>query len=255
MTLFQQTPVKFQLSALVAVLALGYSCWLGGQWWQWAIAVGGYFLYGCVGIVVGYHRYFTHKSFKLSKWKERVIAFIGHLACTGSVISWVAQHIEHHRWSDTDKDPHSPQNGMLHMLTLGYRHSYKSRSRIVLRLAHDPFYRALHNYFLLIQTVWMGFLFATFGVDGVLFGHLVPIAFVVIGSAMTNLLGHTVGAQRYDTKDDSKNSMIAALVSWGEGWHNNHHRYPGRPNFGEKWWEVDIAWYVIWLIKDKRSHD
>lgn len=250
MTLFQQTPVKFQLSALVAVLSFAYACWIGGEWWQWAIGVAGYFVYGCVGIVVGFHRYFTHKSFTLSKWKERVLALIGHLAGTGSLISWVAQHIEHHKWSDTDKDPHSPRNGIVPMLTQGYKHSYKTRSRSVLRLAQDPYYRALHNYFLLIQIVWMAMLFALFGFGGVLFGHLVPIALVVFGSALTNLLGHTIGTQRYDTKDDSRNSFIAALFSWGEGWHNNHHRYPGRANFGEKWWEIDIAWYVIKIIRN-----
>jgi stearoyl-CoA desaturase (delta-9 desaturase) len=100
----------------------------------------------------------------------------------------------------------------------------------------------------------MGLFFAAFGLDGVLFGHVIPVAFVVIGSALNNLLGHKIGTQRYDTGDDSKNSVIVALFSWGEGWHNNHHKYPSRASIGEKWWEIDIAWYVILLIKDKRSH-
>lgn len=251
MTLFQQTPIKFQLSALVAVLALAYACWVGGEWWQWVLAFAGYFVYGCIGIVVGFHRYLAHGSFKLSKWKERVIVFIGHMAGTGSAISWVAQHIEHHKHSDTAQDPHSPRNGILAMLTLGYQHAYKTRSRTVLRMAHDPFYRTLHNYFMLIQLGWMAALFVAFGLDGVLFGHLLPVAFVVVGSALTNLLGHTIGTQRYDTKDDSRNSFIAAMLSWGEGWHNNHHRYPGRANFGEKWWELDVSGLMIRLIADK----
>lgn len=250
MTIFQQTPIKFQISALVAVLALCFAAWHGGSALQWGIAVAGYFVYGCVGIVVGFHRYLTHGSFKLSKWKERPIVFIGHLAGTGSAISWVAWHIQHHKWSDTEKDPHSPRNGIFNMLTLGYRHSYKTRSRTVLRMARDPFYRFLHNYMLLVQAAWMAMIWAAFGLEWVLFGHLVPVAFVVIGSALTNLLGHTVGTQRYDTKDDSKNSLISALLSWGEGWHNNHHRFPGRARFGEKWWELDVSWLVIRLIRD-----
>ncbi len=253
MTIFQQTPVKFQLSALVSVLALGYAVVHGGEAWQWLLAVTLYFLYGCVGIVVGFHRYLTHGSFKLSKWKERVVVLLGHMAGTGSAISWVAQHIEHHKHSDTARDPHSPRNGVGRMLTLAYTHSYRTRSRTVLRMAHDPFYRALHNYFMLIQLGWVSTLFVAFGVEGVLFGHLVPISFVVIGSALTNLLGHTIGAQRYATGDDSKNSLLVALFSWGEGWHNNHHRYPARARFGEKWWEIDIAWYVISLIADRSA--
>lgn len=248
MTLFQQTPIKFRLSALAAVLALAYALWHGGEWWQWAIAFAGYFLYGCVGIVVGFHRYLTHRSFKLSKWKERVVVLLGHLAGTGSAISWVAMHLEHHKYSDEMRDPHSPRNGLLPMLTLGYGESFKTRSRAILRMARDPFYRALHNYMMLLQLAWMAAIYALFGVEGVLFGHLVPVAFVVIGSALTNLLGHTVGAQRYDTGDDSRNSLVAALISWGEGWHNNHHRYPGRARFGEMWWEIDISWLVIRLV-------
>lgn len=249
MSIFRHTFAKFRFSAFLAVAALTYAVVIGGTWQEWAVGVGGYFLYGCVGIVVGFHRFLCHRSFKLAKWKERVIVTLGHMAGTASAISWVAKHIEHHRYSDTAKDPHSPRNGVWKMLTLGYKTSASVRSKAVLRLARDPYYRALHEHYFLIHLVWIAFLFVVFGVRGVLFGHLVPVAFVVLGSAVANLLGHTLGSVRYDTNDDSTNSFLAAILTWGEGWHNNHHRYPGRPNFGERWWEIDVAWYVIRLIK------
>jgi stearoyl-CoA desaturase (delta-9 desaturase) len=92
-------------------------------------------------------------------------------------------------------------------------------------------------------------LYTLFGFEWVLFGHFVPVAFVFLISGASNLFGHWSGTQRYDTNDNSKNNPLMAFLSWGEGWHNNHHRFPSRPNFGEKWWELDISWMIIRLVK------
>jgi len=253
-TLFQHTFLKFRISAFVALAALVYAMTLHAEPWQWAVGVFGYFVYGCVGIVVGFHRYLSHRSFKMPMWKERIVVTLGHMAGTASAISWVAKHLDHHRFSDTEKDPHTPHNGIWGMLTFGYKSKASARNKMVLRLARDPYYRALHKYYFLLHFGWMAALFAAFGFEGVLFGHLVPVAFVFLGSAASNLLGHTIGKQRYETHDDSTNSMLGAILTWGEGWHNNHHRYPSRPNSGEYWWEIDIAWYVIRLIRERNQH-
>lgn len=246
---FMMTPLKFRLAGVLVISMLAYALYQGGSAANWAIAVALYFLYGCVGIAVTFHRYLAHKSFVMPLWKERILAFFGHLAGTGSAISWVAEHLNHHKFSDTEKDPHSPTNGALKMWMLDYKISQTSRSKTVFRMARDPFYRMLHKYFLALHAVWVLALYILLGFDGVLFGHFVPVAFVFLGSAAANFFGHSHGTQRYATRDNSKNNPVLAFFSWGEGWHNNHHRFPGRPNFGEKWWELDVSWIVIRLIK------
>ena len=251
--MFSLGATAFRLVGLASVLGLLGAIYAGGTVYQWALSLTLYFLYGCVGIAVTYHRYLAHRSFEMPKWRERILVLIGHLAGTGSAISWVSEHHQHHRFSDTAKDPHSPRNGLWRALTLDYIHTTSPmqvrHNRTAIHLARDGFYRFLHDYYLLLHGVWVACLYTLFGVDGVLFGHVVPVACVVIASVLTNFLGHAIGSQRYATNDDSKNSAVTASFSWGEGWHNNHHRYPGRPKFGEKWYEVDISWLVIRLVR------
>ena len=248
-SLFTMTLWKFRFMGAFSIGMLAFALYQGGSFTNWAIAIAMYFLYGCIGITVTFHRYLAHRSFKMSIWKERLFVFIGHLAGTDSAISWVAEHLNHHKFSDTPNDPHSPRNGALKLLILAYNTTHTPRSKTVLRLMRDPFYRALHKYFLLLHVVWMLGLYALFSFEGVLFGHLVPVSFVFLISGASNLFGHLYGTQRYDTHDDSKNNPLMALFSWGEGWHNNHHRFPSRPNFGEKWWELDVSWMVIRLVQ------
>jgi len=247
---FTMTPVKFRLMGLISMGLLSFALYQGGSVANWLTAVFLYFLYGCVGIAVTFHRYLAHKSFVMPRWKECTLALMGHLAGTGSAISWVAEHINHHKFSDTEKDPHSPRNGALKMWLLDYSVSHTSRSKTVFRLARDPFYRALHKYYLLLHAVWVLGLYFMFGLEGLLFGHFVPVALVFLGSGAANFFGHTHGTQRYATHDDSKNNPLLSLFVWGEGWHNNHHRFPSRPNFGEKWWELDMSWVVIRLVRN-----
>jgi stearoyl-CoA desaturase (delta-9 desaturase) len=137
------------------------------------------------------------------------------------------------------------------MWLLDYSTPKMPRSKAVLRLAKDPFYKALHNYYLLVHIVWVTSIYFAFGFHGVLFGHLVPVSFVFLASGAANFFGHKWGGQRYATHDDSTNNLPVALLSWGEGWHNNHHRFPARANFGEKWWELDVSWLVIKAVRSK----
>jgi fatty-acid desaturase len=246
---FMMTPLKFKLMGVFSIIMLVYALYQGGSITDWLTAAIIYFIYGCIGITVTFHRYLAHKSFTMSLWKERIFAFFGHLAGTGSAISWVAEHINHHKFSDTSNDPHSPRNGIINLLILDYNTSHTTRSKTVFRMARDPFYRTLHKYFLALHAIWVLGLYALFGFQGVLFGHFVPVAFVFLISGASNLFGHLYGTQRYVTNDDSKNNPLMAFLSWGEGWHNNHHRFPSRPNFGEKWWELDVSWMIIRLVK------
>ena len=248
-TLFTQTMTKFRLIGFISFCALGYAFFVGGSWQEWVLSAGVYFLYACVGVAVTFHRYLTHSSFEMPKWKEYVMAFLGHLAGTSSAIAWVATHIDHHRFSDTEKDPHALKNGVLKLLLLDYKESEMPRSRAVIRLINDPFYMILHKYFLLLHIVWVGILYGLFGFDAVLFGHLVPVSLVFAASGAVNVFGHKWGEARHATNDDSKNNLFVALFTWGEGWHNTHHRFPTRANFAERWWELDVSWMVIRLVQ------
>ena len=145
--LFGQSQLTFQIIVFVAIGCLIWALFQDYSWHWWLLAYGMYFVYGCLGITVTFHRYLTHRSFKLSKWKERALAFIGHLAGTGSAITWVAIHMGHHAYADTDKDPHSPVNGLFGMIFLKYNVPKFVRFKTVLNLAKDPFYKALHDYF------------------------------------------------------------------------------------------------------------
>lgn len=250
-TLFTQSVQKFRLLGFTSVAALAFALYDGGALEYWLLAVVGYFFYGCLGITVTYHRFLAHKSFKMAKGLEYVFAFLGHLAGTGSAVAWVATHLDHHKFSDTSGDPHSPKDGALKMWLLKYNEPKMPRNKTVIRLATNPFYRVLHEYYLLLHIVWSAIVYALFDMPGLIFGHWVPVAFSFLASGAANFFGHKLGTKRYETVDDSRNNFLLALISWGEGWHNNHHRFPGRPNLGEKWWELDVSWLVIKAVRSK----
>lgn len=245
-----QSQFTFQVIVFTAISCLIWALFQDYSWHWWLISYGVYFIYGCLGITVTFHRYLTHRSFKLNKWKERALAVIGHLAGTGSAITWVSIHMAHHVYTDTDKDPHSPVNGLLGMLTLQYKVPKFVRYKLVLAMAKDPFYKMLHDYYLGLHLIYSLCIYMLFGVDGLLFGHIIPVAITALVSAVSNYFSHYFGYQTYKTQDKSKNDPILAFLAWGEGWHNNHHKHPGRAKFGEKWWEFDISWYVIRLIRN-----
>lgn len=248
---FEQSPHVFKLIVAISIATTVWACLQDYPLWMWLCSLAVYFFYGCLGITVTFHRYLTHHSFKLSNWKERILVFIGHLAGTGSAITWVSFHHAHHTHSDTEKDPHSPKNGIINTVLLNYSVPRCAKSKTVIRIGRDPFYRGLHDYYLGLHIVYSLCLFAIGGLSLLVFAHVVPVAITATISALSNYLSHTMGYQTYETGDNSRNDPVMAALSWGEGWHNNHHRYPGHAKFGHKWWEIDISWYVIKMIRNK----
>ena len=251
MKVLGQSQLTFQIIVFTAIGCMVWALFQDYSWHWWLLAYGMYFVYGCLGITVTFHRYLTHRSFTISTWKEYLLAIIGHLAGTGSAITWIAIHHDHHIYADTAKDPHSPKNGLAGMLTLQYNIPKYTKSRVALSLAHDPFYRFLHDYYLGLHLVYSIGIYLTFGFNGLLFGHLIPVAFTALVSAISNYFSHSFGYRTYQTRDDSRNDPVLAFLAWGEGWHNNHHKRPNNPKFGEKWWEFDISWLVIKLLRNK----
>jgi stearoyl-CoA desaturase (delta-9 desaturase) len=218
------------------------------------LAILGYFLYGCLGIVVMFHRNLTHNSYNTFGFIKKLFSVLGSLAGTGSPLAWVAIHINHHLHSDKSNDPHSPVHKGLSIFLLDYHKDIAPATKWRMKhLITDPFQQLLHRYYFGILVLYSLVLFLLGGFWLMVFFHWIPAAVTGIMSNVVNFIGHSpswLGSfRRYNLNDASTNNWIWAVPSWGETWHNNHHRYPKRFNCGEKWWEIDISAYIIKLIK------
>jgi stearoyl-CoA desaturase (delta-9 desaturase) len=214
-----------------------------------AVAVGlaGYVL-RAIGITAGYHRYFSHRSFRTSRAFQLVLAVLGTLALQKGVLWWVAHHRHHHRHADADGDPHSPVRGGLWWSHVGWflaAGSEQTDRRLVRDLARVPELVWLDRHFLLPSVACATVLAVAGGARWVVWGSVVATTLTWHLTYAVNSLGHRYGRRRYDTADDSRNSFWLALVTWGEGWHNNHHRYMRAARQGFFWWEVDLTWMVL----------
>lgn len=216
-------------------------------------------LTGSIGICLGFHRLFTHRSFKTSKPMRWLIAWIGGLAGEGSAIHWVANHRKHHAHSDEVGDPHSPGDGSLwsHMIWFMWKYTKADydayNDRWAPDLARDPMMRFLDKTFLLWHVLLMGVFFAagyayggeTYAWSFLVWGMFVRLVYVLHSTWFVNSASHMWGYRTYETTDDSRNNWWVALVTYGEGWHNNHHAFPSMARAGHKWWEIDMTFWVI----------
>lgn len=214
----------------------------------------GYFLYGCLGIVVTYHRLLTHRSYTTYPILIKIFSVLGCLGGTGSPLAWVAIHINHHLKSDKPEDPHSPLYKGWKIFLLDYVDDVNADTKWRMRkLVTDKFQQFLHRYYFAINTVYSGMLFLLGGFYLMIFFHWAPAAITGIMSNMVNYAGHKPswlgGYRSYNLNDQSTNNWIWAIPSWGESWHNNHHRFPKDYTFKKQWWEFDIAGIIIKLIK------
>ncbi|HMQ05502.1 MAG TPA: fatty acid desaturase [Pyrinomonadaceae bacterium] len=238
--------VLFHLLAVVALfnfswLALGAAAVL---WW----------ISGSLGIGLGYHRLLTHRGFKTPRWLERTLAVFGTLAVQSGPITWVTTHRIHHAFTDTDRDPHSPRHGTYwsHMGWI-FRGTAQNNSPEVTQryspdLLRDPFLVWIdRNYWVPTAVVGVG-LIAIGGFSALLWGVFFR---TVIGWHFTWLVNsatHLWGTRRFKTRDDSRNNPLVAALTFGEGWHNNHHAYPRSAKHGLRWFEFDLNWMQIWLL-------
>ncbi len=226
------------------------------SWSAVAIAVGLHWLCGSIGICLGYHRLLSHRSFQVPKWLEYIIATIGVLALQGGPIFWVAGHRRHHAHvEDIEKDPHASTRGFWwsHMFWLFDQNpdffDYDRFKRYAPDLARDPYYRWLQRNFLLPQVVLGLILFALGGWSFVLYGIVVRSIFLWHSTWLINSATHMWGYRNFDSDDDSRNLWWAAILTYGEGWHNNHHAQPRMAKAGVRWWEIDPTWWAIQVLK------
>lgn len=218
-----------------------------------------HWLFGSIGICLGYHRLLTHRSFQVPKFLEYGIALIGALALQGGPIFWVAGHRMHHlHTEDNEKDPYSARRGFWwsHMLWLFYPKSeffnYDNYKRFAPDLERDPFYRWLNRYFLLLQLPLGLLLYLWGGWSFVVWGMFVRSVLLWHSTWLINSATHLRGYRSFNSDDNSRNLWWAALLTYGEGWHNNHHAHPNVAKAGWKWWELDTTWWVIQTLRSLR---
>ena len=205
-----------------------------------------------------YHRYFAHKTFKTSRLMQFIFAFIGSTAAQRGPIWWASHHRRHHLNSDKHNDQHSPHTHHFLWSHMGWFLAKKNflTDRKVVRdlikfkeLVLIDRFDWLPPVLLLLSLFVIGdFLSLTSGMSGlnmVIWGFCVSTILVYHCTFAVNSIAHLWGTQRYNTKEESKNNFFVALLTFGEGWHNNHHHYPGSIRQGFYWWEVDLTYYVL----------
>ena len=250
---------------LLALLALVPYCF---TWWGVPVVLVGNAVFGSIGINLGYHRMLTHRSITVPRWLEKVFTVCGICSLEGPPLQWVAVHRMHHQHSDQDDDPHSPSHGF-YWGHVGWTYTddkaLKSQaSRYIPDLISDPFQKWLHkksrwvNVYIyhVVAIVVAAFLLglAIYGnfaqavqvmVMGFVWGVAVRTVYVWHITWLVNSASHRWGYKSYSTGDDSRNNWVVAVLTNGEGWHNNHHAAPRAASHGHRWWEVDLTYSFI----------
>jgi stearoyl-CoA desaturase (Delta-9 desaturase) len=225
------------------------------NWRALAVALFLYWMCTGLGISMGYHRLHTHRSYEVPKPLEYFFAVCGALTLEGGPIFWVATHRIHHQKADQPGDPHSPREGAwwAHMGWLMVGESQHSNTALMSKyapdLAKDRFYVWLNNYHWLPLLLLAVLLFAIGGVPFVLWGIFLRVTAGLHVTWLVNSATHLWGSRRFDTRDDSRNNWWVALLTSGEGWHNNHHAHPTSARHGLAWYEFDQSWIQINILK------
>jgi stearoyl-CoA desaturase (delta-9 desaturase) len=247
-SLLTQPPVLFlglvALGFLIAGMIPIEYLWL--SFFGWVLISG-------LGISVGYHRVFSHRTHQLSTWKENILLFLGVFAGQGPSIFWVAAHRgHHHRHADTDKDLHSPK---IHGVAKTLLWHYDLPSWFSLRGATELFRKSNHMWFFNhYRKILFGvpFLVLLWDWQVAMMLFWLPGLIANVQDNMVNVVGHLklgMGYRNFETNDNSYNQPIIAFFTWGQAWHNNHHADPGNYNFGKKWWEFDPTLLFLPLLK------
>ncbi len=235
------------LGALLALLRYNFS------WTALGICLALHWLTGGIGICLTYHRLLTHRSFATRpRWLEYVLTMIGCCASEGGAISWVADHRNHHAHSDGDHDVHSPNRGFAwaHMLwwmtpEVVSCHTPEYFKKWAPDLYKDPVHRWINSYNLVFPILLFVALYALGGMSWLVWGGFVRTVFVLHSTWLVNSATHVWGYRTHETRDASTNNWWVALLSYGEGWHNNHHAFQTSARHGQRWWEVDMTYVAI----------
>jgi len=239
--------IVFHILAVAALFTFSWSNLIAALilWW----------IAGSLGIGLGYHRLLTHRGFKVPKWLEYTLSVFGTFAIQSGPLSWVTTHRLHHAFTETDRDPHSPNRGF-YWAHMGWimRGTAQNQPQAVMQrycpdFANDRFHQLIDRYYY-IPTIFLAIgLFAIGGISMVLWAIFLRTVMGWHFTWLVNSATHLWGTRRFESRDDSRNNALIAAVTWGEGWHNNHHAYPRSARHGLAWYEFDINWIEIRLLE------
>lgn len=239
--------VTFHILAVVAIFNFSWAN-LGAALILWWLA-------GSLGIGVGYHRLLTHRGFKVPKWLEYTLSVFGTLALQSGPLTWVTTHRVHHAFTETEKDPHSPRNGT-YWSHIGWilrgkaqNQTWAEMQRYCPDFANDRVHQIINKYYYVSTIIVAIGLWAIGGWPMVLWGVFLKTVFGWHFTWLVNSATHIWGTRRFDTRDDSKNNGLIAALTFGEGWHNNHHAHPRSAKHGIAWYEFDINWIQIRFLE------
>ncbi len=240
--------------ATALILGLVHLGALAAPWtFSWSGLAVGFVLYVLTAgsITLGYHRLLTHRSYKTPRWVECLLALLASQACQGGPVRWTAVHRLHHKHADQEGDPHGANQGFwwAHVGWMLTQPPHKLDPHLTQRFApdlySDPFHQFLERHFLKF-VVLVGFLLLGLGgVSWLVYGMFVRLVAVYHATWLVNSAAHMFGYRSHKTRDLSTNCWWVALVTFGEGWHNNHHAFPHSARHGLAWWELDLTWATI----------
>ncbi|MCG3198686.1 MAG: acyl-CoA desaturase [Candidatus Omnitrophica bacterium] len=258
---------KIDLWGSIPFLSVHLGCVLvffSGFSWAAFVAFLGTLVARMFGITGGYHRYFSHRAYQTSRWFQFVLAWLGASSAQMGPLWWAAHHRNHHRYSDTERDIHTPAvQGFWysHMGWIMATINEPTNLAAVRDFAKFPELRFLNKHYMIPPVL----LAAALAVSGLVLDihmpHWETSAFQMVAwgfflstvvlyhcTFTINSLAHTIGRRRFPTEDSSRNSLLLAVLSMGEGWHNNHHRYPASERQGFYWWEIDLTHYILKVL-------
>ena len=234
--------VPFAVCHLLPLAAI----WTGVSWESALLCVVLYWV-RMFAVTGGYHRYFSHRSFKTSRWFQFCLAFLAQSSGQKGALWWAAHHRVHHKFSDQPGDVHSPLLQGLWYAHVGWLFAKTEDTQWdrVADLAKYPELVWLNRHHHVPAIVLGGGVLLWLGWSGLFIGFFLSTVMLWHGTFLVNSLTHVIGGRRFDTTDESRNSWLIAIITMGEGWHNNHHHYQSSTRQGFYWWEIDVTYYVL----------
>ena len=241
------TILKFRTMQILSHLVLMIGVYLIFQTYSYVwlfLGIICFLWFGIVGVNVALHRYYSHKSFKTTNFKEKILLWSSVYTGLGSPAMWCSVHRMHHTYADTDKDPHNPRINGIMRTWFAIWPNMTIPKRFFLPFVKNRMMRWIHNNYFLINFTTL-ILLCLIDIRLAAMMYCLPVVGCFHGAAAIGVIPHYMGYKRYKTNDESRNSWLASILSLGEGWHNNHHANPGRWYQGEQWWEFDPPAFMI----------
>jgi stearoyl-CoA desaturase (Delta-9 desaturase) len=258
--MFKHRTVTFYLYILIHIIGITALFFVPFNWKYIALFAANYFV-GMFFITAGYHRYFSHRSYKLARIPQFIMAWMTMASAQKGILWWAANHRDHHIYSDKEQDLHSPvlkgfwyshMGWIFDPATQGYN------PKKIADFGKYPELRFLDKHHWIPTAFFAILIFAIGGLSAFIWGYLFTIICLYQASYCVNSLAHVYGSRRFETSDQSRNNFWLAIITLGEGWHNNHHHCKSSCRQGYKWYEIDMTFYLLtlfsWLgiVKDMR---